>query len=62
MAGLIILALVTAVAGTVLGAYFKICFAIRQEDRKKWSLRSDAPSPSARTARTFVGISGSRWN
>lgn len=61
MASLIIIALVTAAAGVVFGAYFKICFAIRREDRRKWSLRSEAPSQSAQSARSFVGISGSRW-
>jgi hypothetical protein len=61
MAALITIALVVAVAGVLFGAYLKICFAIRREDRAKWSLRRDAPDQAAQSARDFVGISGSRW-
>ncbi len=61
MAALITIALVVAAAGVVLGAFLKICSAIRREDRTKWSLRREAPNQSARSARDFVGISNSRW-
>jgi hypothetical protein len=60
MASLIIIAVVVTVAGVVFGAYFGICFAIRREDRRKWSLRSGPPTYSAQTARTLVGINGTR--
>jgi hypothetical protein len=62
MASLIVITLVLTVAGTLFGAYIKICFAIRREDRIKGSLRSDATSQSAQSARMLVGISGSRWD
>ena len=62
MAALITIALVMAAAGVVLGAYVKICFAIRREDRKKWSLRRKAPNQSAQSARDLTGISSSRWD
>jgi hypothetical protein len=61
VASLIIIALVMAVAGVVFGAYVKICFAIRREDRVKGALRFDPPNQSARSARDLVGISSSRW-
>jgi hypothetical protein len=61
MAALITITIVVAVAGVLFGAYLKICFAIRRDDRTKWSLRRDAPNHSAQSARDFVGISGSRW-
>jgi hypothetical protein len=56
MAALITVGIVMAMAGVLLGAYIKICLAIRREDRRKGSLRFDAPSQSARSARTLVGI------
>jgi hypothetical protein len=62
MASLIVITLVLTVAGILFGAYIKICFAIRREDRIKGSLRSDATSQSAQSARMLVGISGSRWD
>jgi len=61
MAALMTIAIVGAVAAVVFGAYVKICFAIRREDRTKWSLRRDAPSQAAQSARDLVGISSSRW-
>jgi hypothetical protein len=61
MAALITITVVGAVAGVVCGAFLKICFAIRREDRTKWSLRRDAPSQAAQSARDLVGISSSRW-
>jgi hypothetical protein len=62
MAGLVIITLLLTVAGILFGAYVKICFAIRREDRIRGSLRSDATSPSAQSARSLVGVSGSRWD
>jgi hypothetical protein len=62
MASLIIITVVLTVAGILFGAYLKICFAIRQEDRIRGSLRSRATSLSAQSARTLVGMSGSRWD
>jgi hypothetical protein len=61
MAALITIALVIAGAGVVFGAFLRICCAIRREDRTKWSLRRDAPSQAAQSARDLVGISSSRW-
>jgi hypothetical protein len=62
MAALMTIAIVGAVAGVVFATYLKICFAIRREDRTKWSLRHDAPNQSAQSARDFVGISSSKWD
>jgi hypothetical protein len=62
MAALIIIAIVVAVAGIALGAYLKICFAIRRDDRTKWALRRDAPNKSSQSARALVGINNSRWD
>jgi hypothetical protein len=62
MAALITIAIVVAVTGVLCGAYIKICLAIRREDRVKWSLRSAPPTSSTQTARSLVGIKGSRWN
>ncbi len=62
MAGFAVLVIVTIVAGACMGAFLKLSFAIRREDRHRGSLRLDAPSNSAQTARTLVGISSSRWD
>lgn len=62
MAALITIAIVVAVAGIAFGAYLKVCFAIRRDDRRKWGLRRDAPNKSAQSARDLVGISSSRWD
>jgi hypothetical protein len=62
MAALITIAIVVAVAGIALGAYLKICFAIRRDDRTKWGLRRDAPDKSTQSARALVGINNSRWD
>jgi hypothetical protein len=62
MAVLITVALVAVLVGAVVGAFLKLSFAIRREDRSRGSLRFDAPDSSAKTARTLVGISGSRWD
>jgi len=61
MASLVVLGLVTIIAGACVGAFFKLSFAIRRGDRIRGQLRFDPPSPSARAARDLVGISGSRW-
>ena len=61
MAALVLLGLVLIIAGACLGAFLKICFAIRREDQTKWSLRREAPSQAAQSARDLVGISSSRW-
>jgi hypothetical protein len=61
VASLILIAVVVAVAGVLFGAFLKICFAIRRDDRTKWSLRRDAPDQAAQSARDLVGISSSRW-
>lgn len=61
MASLIVLGLVTIIAGACIGAFLKLSFAIRKEDRVRGTLRFDPPSPSTRAARDLVGISGSRW-
>jgi hypothetical protein len=60
MASLFIIAMVVTVAGVVFGAYLGICFAISREDRRKWSLRSEPPTFGAHTARSLVGINGTR--
>jgi hypothetical protein len=61
VASLVVLGFVTIIAGACVGAFFKLSFAIRREDRVRGQLRFDPPSPSARAARDLVGISGSRW-
>jgi len=62
MAGMIIvLAVITITSGTCIGAFVRLSWAIRSEDRMKWSLRRDAPSASTRTARTLIGVSESGW-
>ena len=60
MAGLV-LGIVTIITGTCVGAFLKLSFAIRREDRRR-SLRFDAPSFSAQAARDVLGISSSRWD
>ena len=61
VASLIVLGVVTIVVGICIGAFLKLSFAIRREDRSRGSLRFDAPDHSARAARTMVGVSSSRW-
>lgn len=61
MAALITLVPVAVAFGVMCGAYVKICFAIRSEDRRRQSLRRAATSRSAQAARSVVGITGSRW-
>jgi hypothetical protein len=62
MASLVVLALVTIAAGACAGAFLKISFAIRKDDRIRGSLRFDALSASARSARALTGASSSRWD
>jgi hypothetical protein len=62
MASLVVLGVVTIIVGTCIGAFLKLSFAIRREDRRRGSLRSDAASNSARSARTLVSLSSSRWD
>jgi len=62
MAGLAVLGVVTIIIGVCLGAFLKLSFAIRREDRSRGALRFDAPNHSAQTARTLVGMKSSRWD
>ena len=62
MASLVVLGVVTIMVGICIGAFLKLSFAIRREDRTTGSLRVDAPSNSTRVARSLVGISSSRWD
>jgi hypothetical protein len=61
MAGFVVLGIVTIIMGACIGAFIKLSLAIRREDRTRGSLRFDAPTFSAQTARDLVGISSSRW-
>lgn len=61
MAALFVIGFVTMVGAACIGAFLKLSFAIRKEDRRKGSLRFDAPSSSTRVARSLVGISGNGW-
>jgi hypothetical protein len=57
MAAFLVVAIViTVLTGVVLGAFLNLSWAIVREDRRKWSLRFDAPTASTRAARRFVGI------
>ena len=62
MASLVVLGLVTIIAGVCVGAFFRLSFAIRREDRIRGQLRFDPPSSSTKAARAMVGISSSRWD
>jgi hypothetical protein len=62
MASLVVLGVVTVIVGTCIGAFLKLSFAIRRDDRERWALRFDAPNQGAQTARTLVGISRPRWD
>jgi hypothetical protein len=62
MAALITFAIVMGlIVGAVATYFWTVIRGIRQEDRIRGSLQSDAPSSAARNARTFTGIGGSRW-
>jgi hypothetical protein len=60
VASLIIIMVVVTGTGVMFGAYLRVCFAICQEDRLKWSLRSGPTTSSEQTARALVGITGTR--
>jgi hypothetical protein len=62
MAGFVVVAIVMIIMGACIGAFLKLSLAIRREDRIRGSLRLDAPSQSAQTARALVGMSSSRWD
>jgi hypothetical protein len=62
MASLAVLGVITIIVGACIGAFLKLSFAIRREDRLRGSLRLGASNPSAQTARTMVGVSSSRWD
>lgn len=62
MASLVVIGVVMIVVGICIGAFLKLSFTIRREDRSRGSLRFDAPDHSARAARTLVGVSSSRWD
>jgi hypothetical protein len=62
MAALVTLTTVTILLGVIIGAFLHLSLAIHKEDRFRGSLRSGAPSRSARTARSLVGFSSSRWD
>jgi hypothetical protein len=62
VAALITISIIAGGAGVMFGAYLRICFAIRREDRTKWSLRLDAPDHVAQSARTLVGMNNSKWD
>jgi hypothetical protein len=53
---LIALAIVLVLIGGTIGAFLSLSFAIRREDRTRGSLRFDASTRSARSARTLVGM------
>jgi hypothetical protein len=61
MAALITLAPIMVLIGIAVGAFLSLSRAIRREDRTR-SLRFDAPRRSAQIARSFVGITSSRWD
>jgi hypothetical protein len=54
MASLVVLGIMAVIVGVCIGAFLKLSFAIRREDRSG-SLRSQPPSHSAQAARTLVG-------
>jgi hypothetical protein len=62
VASLVVLGVVMIIAGACIGAFLRVSFAIRKDDRARGTLRFDAPDSSARTARALVGISSSRWD
>lgn len=58
---IVVLGIITIASGACAGAFLRLSWAIRWEDRRRGSLRLDAPDASTKAARTLVGISGSRW-
>jgi hypothetical protein len=62
MASLVVLGVVTIIIGACIGAFLKLSFAIRREDRLRGSLRLDAPNHTARSARSLVGMRSCGWD
>lgn len=58
---IVVLVVITVAAGFCIGLFIRLSQAIRWEDRRRDSLRFDAPSASTRAARTLVGVSESGW-
>jgi NADH:ubiquinone oxidoreductase subunit 6 (subunit J) len=59
MASFVVIALVTVIVGAVAGAFLRLSFAIRHEDRRQ-TLRFAAPTQSAQAARALVNLTGTR--
>ena len=59
---IVVLGIITIAAGACVGVFVRLSWAIRWEDRRRGSLRFDAPDASTRAARTLVGISGTGWD
>lgn len=57
----VVLGLIAITFGAVIGVFVVVSLAIGWEDRRRGSLRLDAPSSSTRAARSLVGITSSRW-
>lgn len=62
MAALITAVTVTVLVGAVVGAFLKISFAIRRDDRMRGSLQVGPHTRSSQVARDLTGISSSRWD
>lgn len=62
MAALFTLSLVTILAGVLVGAFLKLSFTIRREDRVQGSLRHGALDPRDQTVRSLVGAHSSGWD
>lgn len=58
---MVVLVAITIAFGACIGLYIRLSLAIRWEDRRRSSLRFDAPSASTRAARALVGVSESGW-
>ena len=62
MASVVVILVLTSIAfGVFFGGFLMVSLAIRRDDHSLGSIRLDAPNHSARTARTLVGLSSSRW-
>jgi uncharacterized membrane protein len=57
----VVLSLIAITFGVVIGVFLVLSLAIGWEDRRRGSLRFDAPSNRTRAARSLVGITASRW-
>jgi hypothetical protein len=62
VASLVVLVIIVTVIGVCLGVFLTLSLAIAREDRKRYTLRFDAPNSTGRAARTLVGLNGSRWD